>query len=61
VVSPTTQIADTAVKSASGRGVALPAAEAMGSIRSVVAIRTKIRKIRIVTNAGELVNVKRAR
>jgi hypothetical protein len=61
VVSPTTQIADTAVNRASGRGVATPAAEAAGSISRVVVMRTKTRKIRIVTNAGELVRVKRAR
>jgi hypothetical protein len=41
--------------------VGVPAADAMGSISSVVVTKTKTRKIKMVTNAGELVTEKRAR
>jgi hypothetical protein len=48
VVSPVTQIADTAVKRASARGVASPLAAAKGSISRVVVMVTRKRKIKIV-------------
>jgi hypothetical protein len=48
VVSPVTQIAETAVNIASARFVASPDAAAAGSISNVVVMTVKIRKVPIV-------------
>jgi hypothetical protein len=48
VVSPVTQIAETAVNIASARFVASPEAAAAGSINNVVVMNVKMRNVPIV-------------
>jgi hypothetical protein len=48
VVSPVTQIADTAVNIASARFVGMPDVVATGNIKSVVVIRVRTRNVAMV-------------
>ncbi|CAI8328991.1 MAG: Uncharacterised protein [Cellulomonadaceae bacterium TMED98] len=61
VVSPVTQIADTAVNSASSSGVASPDAEAWGNISKLVVRSDSRMKIKMVTVAAELPSTARTR
>jgi hypothetical protein len=60
-VRPVTQMAETAVKSASARGVISPEADAIGSISNTVVMVIRKRKMKIVAVAAPPPNTAWAR